>query len=152
MGLEVEIRRGLGRQEQLIYGPLLALFGLATQRFGSESVECRIVCGMHRHQLSLQMSREFGRLQSVIGQHTAECIAIASAFSGALQIKKTSVPGRNLYPFVAQLSGPRGNVLQRIEGRRVGSELSQKNGRSSECVHRSAPIVLQPRGNLSYWH
>ena len=83
--------RGTRSALQLVSGPGLARCRLTAHMSCGETVKQRIVCRMHRHQLSLQMRRQFGNLQAMRGQQAADVVAIRLAVGRQFEIEQTRI-------------------------------------------------------------
>ena len=62
---------------------------------------------MHRHQLALEVDRQFGHLQVVRGERAGDLVAITLALRGERQIDEAAGTGRELQALVAQARRPR---------------------------------------------
>ncbi len=140
-----QIRRTPRRQQQLLHRPGLPSFGVAPHLPRRKSIERHIVCGMHRHQLPLQMRRKFGNLQPARRYCAANFVTVALALSRPLQIKQPRIPAGYLHSFVAKLRRPRANAPQPIERCRIPRKLRQKYPRPFNRPHRSLNSTLPLR-------
>src|SRR5437016_13512684 len=124
------------REHQLFHRPGLPRSRIAPQLFRREPIEGQVIRGMHGHQLPLKMRREFRDGKAVARQRAADLVAVGLALCRSLQIKQPSIPARDLYPFIAELGGPRCHALQTVERRHIAGKLRQKYPWSFDCSHR----------------
>src|ERR1041384_4846084 len=68
-------------------------------------------------------------------QNAEQLIAIGFALSSTLKIYRTRIPGGQLHPFVSQAGGPRSDLIQTIEWRRIAHELGEKDSWALDGVH-----------------
>ncbi|MNL15374.1 hypothetical protein D3C87_1363580 [compost metagenome] len=67
MSLQAQALTGARGQFQLVDGPCRARLRLPAQMLWREVVEQRVERRMHRHQLALQMGRQFADLDTSLG-------------------------------------------------------------------------------------
>ena len=77
---------GLRGVSQLLDRPFLSFGRLAPHRLGREAVERRVIGGVDRNQLALQMGRQFGDRDARLGAAPGQIVAIILAFGGQLQV------------------------------------------------------------------
>src|SRR6202008_3438483 len=104
---------------------------------GCESVKRHVVSRMDSNELALEVRRKLRDHQPLIGQDFAHGIAVVLALGGLLQVEQTAIPGRNLDTLVAELRGPLGHVLERVERRRVARKLREEDFWSLNRFHVS---------------
>ena len=108
---------------------------------GREVVELQVVGRMHRHQLALQVRRELGGLDAVLGGDALELVAVGLALGRLGEIHDARVPARQLHADEAALLGPLGHVVEVLQVRAVARELRQENRRSLDGLHASPPTT-----------
>ena len=148
MRCQPEMLARLRRQLQLLHRPFLPRPRLAAHRLRREAIKRQIIRRMHRHQLALQMRRQFGHFDTVRRQHPHHVLAIRVAVGRRRQIEQPRIPGRDLHPGIPMPRRPFGDPVQRIIRRRVADKLRQKNARTFDGFHASVPapqsIALNP--------
>src|SRR5437016_13551055 len=98
------------RAQNLTDGPGLPRDRVSSHGFRREAVKGRVISGMNRNQLPLQMRGKFRQLHAGCRERLQNFVAILAALRGALQIKQARVPRRNLYALVAEPGRPFGNI------------------------------------------
>lgn len=129
MGAQPQPPTGLRRVEKLLDRPLLALGGLAAHRLRREAVERRVIGGMHRDQLPLQMGRQLGDRHPRLGTAPGQVVAIILTFGRRLQVDAARIPGRDLHALIARLRHPACRRVERVERRGIAHELRQEDAR-----------------------
>src|SRR5690606_27799861 len=125
-GVEPEIARGLGGRLDLFHGPFLPCLGVVVDRCRRESIELGVVSRMHGHQLPLKVRRELGDLDARLVSDALDLVAIVLRRRCLLEVEQASVPGRDLYAFVAEARRPFGDGFQRVERRLVARKLRKE--------------------------
>ena len=117
-------------------------FGIAAEFGRGEAVEGDVVRGMYGDELTLEVRREFRDREAVVGDDAADGLRVGFALGGAFEIEQSRVPSGDLHAFVAELGGPRADVVQRVEWRVVTCKLREKNGGSLDRFHSLAPTCV----------
>jgi len=105
-GLQAEILRGLRGSQQLLHRPALAGLRVAAHRWCGEAVEARVVGGMHRDELPLQVRRELRDLDARLAADARQLVAIGLRARRLVEVEEPRVPGRDLNALVPERSGP----------------------------------------------
>ena len=110
MRFDSQVRGSFRRKQKLFHGPGLPRDRVSSHGFRREAVKGRVISGMNRNQLPLQMRGKFRQLHAGCRERLQNFVAILAALRGALQIKQARVPRRNLYALVAEPGRPFGNI------------------------------------------
>ncbi len=130
VGIKTEPPARFGGKMKLLDRPFLPLGWLALQRIGREGIELRVVSGVHRDQLALQMRRQLGDLDPRLAAGTGKLVAIILTLGGLDEIDAAAVPGRNLDADIARIRHPARRRGQCVERRRVAHELREEYSRT----------------------
>ena len=120
---QTHIVAGFCRRQQLLRCPSCFCLGIARQRSRRKSVEQRVERWMTRHQLTLQMCRQFCHLQAGAGDCAQHFFAIALALGSALQVEEPRIPTRDLDSYITQSRSPIGHSRKRVVWRLVPRKL-----------------------------
>ena len=101
----------------------------------SKSVKRRVIGRVHRNQLTLQMSGQFGHFDAIGLCLSFELVAIGLGCGRLVQIEQARVPTGHLYALVSTIGGPFGDGLPGIERRVVACKLRQKQRRAFDGFH-----------------
>ena len=137
MRLQAQPTTCLGCPTQLLHRPCRLGLRVTGKLRRRKAIEQRIEGGMARHQLPLQVRREFRHRESGLRRNPLHLIAVCLAFSGALKIEQPSIPTRNLDAYIAVLCRPACHALQCVVRWLVARKLRQKNCRSLNRLHDS---------------
>src|SRR5258705_7833602 len=91
---------------------------------------------MHCNELSLQVSRKLGDLQTAFIDRSFQLICMGFTFCCFLQVDAACIPCWNLCPHEANAFRPLANGFEIIERRFVAHKLSEKNCGTFKCCHR----------------
>jgi hypothetical protein len=138
---QAQVLRGLGGQHQLVDRPFRARLRIAAHLRGGEAVKRLVIGRMDRDQLALQMGRELGDLDAVLGGGRLHVVAVALGFGRFLEIEQPSVPAWHLYALEAEAGGPLANRVQGIVRRRVAGILRKKDRRPFDGRHRHGMLL-----------
>src|ERR1035437_1580988 len=141
MSREPKILARLCAPDKLLHRPRLSRLGVEV--CGRKARKHAVVSRIAGHPLSLQVRAEFGDLQSRIGKHAANLVAIGLAFGSQFQVKEPSVPSRNLRAHKAKSRRPTRDAFQGIERCLIGGKLRQDNPRSLDRFHVPLPIGVR---------
>ena len=125
----------------MLDGPFLAggRVGVAGKAGRCETGKERIVSRVASDELALKMRGKFGDGEFVAGGDSLEFVAIGSAFGGALEIEKSSVPCGDLHGDVAKAGSPGADRIERVEGWSIAGELREEYSGSLDRFHWCAP-------------
>ncbi|MNY60693.1 hypothetical protein D3C86_1972800 [compost metagenome] len=88
---------------------------------------------MHRHQLALQVSRQFTDLDPRRGADRFQFVAVTLTFGGTCEVDELRPQGRQLDAFVTLGGRPLGDVGQGIERGLGRHELREENRRAAQA-------------------
>ena len=141
--VEAEIAARSRRELDLLGRPFLACLGVAAHLRRGESVERVVKDGIDRDQLALQMGRELGDLDPVLGGGALQLVAIGLALRGLLEVDEARVPGRDLHALVAERRRPAADRIEGVERRLVADELREEDRRSLDRFHCFYPVPVR---------
>jgi hypothetical protein len=117
-----------GRQSffNLIHGPGLTCFGIATNFRSGKSVEGFVIGRIYGNQLALQVRRELCDLDTILTRNPDQLFAIGARLGGFGQIKNPSVPTGYLNPGIAAVCRPFCDPVPRVERCFITGKLCKK--------------------------
>ena len=93
----------------LIDGPIGPALGVATQGRGGEAVEHRVIGGMDRDKLALDMGGQLRHLDAILTRLPGPVLAIGLRPGGAVEVDELRRVRRHLHPDIAAPGGPFGD-------------------------------------------
>ena len=142
MRVEAEIAAGPRRELHLLDGPRLAALRVAPHLGRGEGVERIVEHGIDGDQLALEMGRELGDLNAVLGRLPFQLVAIGLARGRLVEVDEALVPGGDLHPLVAERGGPAADRAEAVMGRLVADELGQEDRGALDGLHVAFPLVM----------
>jgi len=93
---------------------------------GSKTIEHDVVGRMHCHQLTLEVTREFGDRHPLLFELTLPVLTVLGGGSGLFEIDAPRIPGRDLDTDVSQVPAPISDGVEVVEGSLISHVLRQK--------------------------
>lgn len=108
-----------------------------------KAVKGRVIGGVHRDQLALQVGRQFGHFDTVFNGLAFEFVAIVFAGCRLFQVDQTRVPAGHLHTFVAAICCLFCDAVPRVEWRFVSGKLCQEQRGAFDIFHGLPPCSLR---------
>ena len=105
---------------------------------------------MRGDELPLQVGREFGHFEAMLGEHAFHFVGVGLALRSLLDIDHAGVPGGKLRADEAFVPRPAREPGEAVIGSNVTRELCEKHGGAFNGAHMECPKGYQNRVEKDY--